>query len=88
MSKVTHNAFWVIENTVTNGGPYFLRSSVEDYERFYMWVQDLAKANRFGSQSEAEKHATMLIFGTGWFATQFVALEGSDDPDPRRVAVV
>ena len=87
MSKVKRNVFWVIENTVTKGGPYFLRSNVEDYEQFYTWVQDLAKADHFNSQSEAEKHATMLVFGHGWFVSQFIALEGSDDPSPRRVAI-
>ena len=87
MSKVNRKVFWAIENTVTKGGPYFLRSNVEDYEQFYTWVQDLAKADQFASQGEAEMHATKLVFGKGWFVSQFVALEGSDDPAPRRVAV-
>lgn len=76
MSSIRSRTFWVIENTVrVLGNATYLQSSVEDFETFYMWVFDINKASQFGSQGEAETHATRLILGAGWFASEHTVLE-------------
>ena len=77
MSRITRHAFWVIEDTIkVLGHPMYLQSSVEDFERFYRWTADIDKADKFGTQGEAETHATRLVLYGGWQAMEHVILEG------------
>jgi len=91
MGAVHRRTFWIIESArAVDGAQQFLRSTYEDFEWFFGFAADVTKVDQFGTQGEAEKHATMLLGGTTivWFASKFEILEGSDDPSPHRVDVV
>ena len=76
MSRIKRTSFWVIENTVTvNCTPCYLQSSVADFETFYRWTSNIDRADHFGTQGEAETHATRLVLYGGWHATWQVILE-------------